>query len=807
MAEGIDPKNEEALKALADYVNKFGTQSKALSDFMADANNKFKEYKKVLRDQTKNEQEQQELTKQLNIRRNNTEKKFIEDQKKYAEEQRRRVKAREISEKEANDNIQNFTKTIASQIKDPVLSDRITQLGEKLEKTAVRSALFDNLIGEGGEKVKKSFLTAASTVGSFGLNLAKSYRNTGDQVGLATGILTEGANAAGSMLQSTGSAVASAGGALSAMPGKAKYAGMALQGLGSIASVAGTGLSKLATTVLPVLSQELNKNLAAFQSMSSSGALFSNGLTGMIETAGKAGMTLDTFNNVVKNNSGTLAGLGEGVSAGAKRAANALNAGGAEMRKSLLNLGFSIEEQGTLVAETMRDMRQAGGPLTATDSQIAQQTQKYAENLRIIAGITGEDAKKKMDEARQASQDLAFQQKLQGMGQVEQQNLVNAMANMNEIERKAFQEMVTFGQVITPSLAATVSQSGALQEKLNATMGQFQQGTLDATSFQDLGKQYNEQIKADMLSLTGLAQAGAAGVGGIVGDMYKGLNSVFQDVIKQTPEAIANAQKAAQDQKNTNDEMTKSMNEVVKAQNDAAIAIQDAILKSGVMTLFADQTKKATEALTNLIQKFTGETGSGSSGESAASKTGELVGEAAGTAIGAVVGSALGPAGTFIGGYLGGMAGSYLGKMVGGAVGGGNAAGQIPQGEGIGGSTISMFAKGGIIDGPNSGTLAMLHGKEMVLPLPDNLTPAKIGELLTGLTDMQKQMAVEQISNQTLTLNDLASMNASAANNTRTTGADESVPVLTRLSDQMEELLTATRLVVANTERTARGVA
>jgi len=796
MAEETDPK--ELFKKLAEVLEKGG---KSLED-------RIKEYQAIKNKEVNGSKEQVELTKQLNLRKNNLEKKALEDQKRYADEQKRLVRAREITEKEASENIKNFNKSIADQIDDSELKGRIEKFGDKLEKSGASVSRFEFLIGEGGEKAKQSFLTAASTVGNAAFNIAKSYRDSGSQVGFATTILQEGAGAAGSLLSATGETGKQAGQALSQMGGRAKIAGAGLQVLGTVAGLAGSGLSALASKVIPVLGQELGKNLTAFQSMSASGALFSNGLTGMIETAGKAGMTLDTFNNVVKNNTGTLAGLGEGVTAGAKRAANALNAGGSEMRKSLLNLGFSIEEQGTLVAETMRDMRQAGGPLTATDSQIAQQTQKYAENLRIIANITGEDAKKKMDEARQASQDLAFQQKLQGMGQVEQQNLINAMGNMNEIERKAFQEMVTFGQVITPSLAATVSQSGALQEKLNATMGAFQQGTLDATSFQDLGKQYNEQIKTDMLSLTGLAQAGAAGVGGIVGEMYKGLNSVFQDVIKQTPEAIANAQKAAQDQKKTNDDLTKSMNDVVIAQNDAALAIQNAILKSGVMTLFAEQTKKATEALTDMIKKFTGEgPGSEASEKEKNAAAGETMGGVAGAVIGGAIGAALGPAGAVIGS----MVGEKLGSMAGGAIAGATTISNAQRSQLTdltGGQPISGFAKGGFISGPESGTLAMLHGKEMVLPLPDSLTPAKIGELLTGLADMQKQMTVEQISNQNLTLDNITSMNAMAvASDTRTTRTDESVPVLTRLSDQMEELLTATRLVVANTERTARGVA
>jgi hypothetical protein len=100
----------------------------------------------------------------------------------------------------------------------------------------------------------------------------------------------------------------------------------ALRGLGIAAQFAGVGVSmlgnqasRLAKFGIEVLSRELEKTIGAYQRTSASGALFADGLQGMRNAAGNAGLTVEQFSNVISRNSGTLASSGLGVGEATRR--------------------------------------------------------------------------------------------------------------------------------------------------------------------------------------------------------------------------------------------------------------------------------------------------------------------------------------------------------------------------------------------------------------------------------------------------------------------------------------------------------
>jgi hypothetical protein len=116
------------------------------------------------------------------------------------------------------------------------------------------------------------------------------------------------------------------------------------------------------------------------------------------------------------------------------------------------------------------------------------------------------------------------------------------------------------------------------------------------------------------------------------------------------------------------------------------------------------QDVKAREAAGQITSEQAKKEKGGVVGEAA----GGLAGGLAGGALGATYGAMLGPIGMAIGGVLGGALGAagigWAGKKGGEAVAG-------------------QFAEGGIATGPASGYKAMLHSKELVLPLTDSGAP------------------------------------------------------------------------------------
>ena len=135
----------------------------------------------------------------------------------------------------------------------------------------------------------------------------------------------------------------------------------------------------------------------------------------MITNAGRAGLTLGQLDAVVKANKDTLAQSGLGIAGATDLLTKSLQQGGDNLRKRLLNLGYTVEEQAGLMSEVMAQMHRSGKDIAkGPEGQqlIAQETAKYAENLRILSSITGEDARAKRKQLEQQNQDLAFQQVL-----------------------------------------------------------------------------------------------------------------------------------------------------------------------------------------------------------------------------------------------------------------------------------------------------------------------------------------------------------------------------------------------------------
>ena len=402
-------------------------------------------------------------------------------------------------------------------------------------------------------RVISSVSTPMRALGSGFGQVFSAASNSANDVGAAGKVLELGVSMAGRAAVTLGNSIQGAAGGLGMLgtllggPAIGGFVAALTSGLGGLVGAAGE-TAKAVASVIPTLVGEVNKVVASFQSLSSNGAIFTNGLQGMINNAGRAGVTLGQLDSIVKTNKDLLAQFGEGVAGGVNRLTTIMNTGGEKFRKQLFNLGYSVEDQASLIAETMRDLKQSGGRIPSgvdANQAVLSQTAKYAENLRIIADITGEDAKSKMAQARNAANELAFQQKLAGMDATQRQNIVQAMATMSPIMQKAFQQTVVFGNAIEPTTAAFLAQSESARSALGDTMDAYRSGTLTAQRGMEINANHADGIQQDMLGNQAIAMAGMAGVGGLVSD----LKSVMQDELlyrqRWTRDAITQAQEAA----------------------------------------------------------------------------------------------------------------------------------------------------------------------------------------------------------------------------------------------------------------------
>jgi len=565
--------------------------------------------------------------------------------------------------------------------------------------------------------VVKASTQIGTTLVSAGGNFVKGLQDGQSSFGLSAGLMSGAVDVANTGVQAAAGGLQGLGSmAATSVNPNLRLLGIAAMGLGTVLGFVGNTASKLAKFGIEVLSKELEKSVQAYQLTSAAGALFADGLQGMRNAAGEAGLTVDQFSKVISANSSTIAASGLGVTEGAKRIGGALQAGGDTMKRQLLNLGYGFEEQAELVAQTMADMKGSStGPLTKNNAMVAEQTQKYAENLRVIASITGEDAKKKMEMVREQASQLAFQQKLSKMKPDEQAGALRAMGNMSDLQRKNFMDMVNFGTVINKEGAVAAAMSSGLTNSVAASYKAFTEGKLNEEEQRQIGIQYGDQIKKDMLANVDIGLAGAAGLRGLVGELADSMGKELQFRNKFTEDAIKAAEAGVKAQENTDDPLTKSLQTAALAQQDLVLQLQKLLdpliagyakvtakmleeikstfklMRNEINDTVLDANGKPVESMWNKTKRAGGAALSGA--VTAATIAAPIAGIAASTGVGAVP-ALIGAGVTTIGGaIIGGISEWFKDK----------------EGK----------ARGGVAQGSSSGYLEKLHGSEAVVPLPD----------------------------------------------------------------------------------------
>jgi hypothetical protein len=403
----------------------------------------------------------------------------------------------------------------------------------------------------------------------------KSLQADASGTALATELMVMGIDVAGTAAKGVGRT-------LNAFGDAAIAAGVATEGLGFIVGgamkILGTALdagaetmSKLAKFGVEVLSKEVEKSYKAFNQMNSSGALFSNGLQGMRDASLSAGLTVEQMSNVIKVNSSSIAASGLGVTEGTKRIGGAFRAGGDALKNQLFNLGFGVEEQVGLISDVTRQLRITGK--TINDKDVAEQTKKYAENLRTIANITGEDAKKKMEEAEASSRELIFRQKVAQAG-YDMTDVIASMAGMNEVQKKNFMDRVASeGAVINEHGAMMNAQVKGFREQGQDLYKSFKDGSLSLDVVKNSNAKYAEVQNKSIMANQALGRAGYF-AGEEVGELTKSMSNLV-DFNNKNTKAAADNSKAVGEAATTQDGLTTSLIGAEKAAQGMKVKLQE----------------------------------------------------------------------------------------------------------------------------------------------------------------------------------------------------------------------------------------
>jgi hypothetical protein len=541
--EGIRQVAEALLQALTQMTDRFGASSDALKKFSDGAKKSSDQFDKDIAGLNKAVQrgkagyaEQQQLMEQLNEAIEES----IETHGDATERNRLMLQKEQVARQAYQKNIQ----------------EQAQEFGKSM-----------------GEATRTAATQMVTSAGQF----VKGLQANNSSTELAAGLMETAVDVASAGAKTVTKGITAAGSAMaSSMNPAVAITGALVTGLGAAADAAAEAAAKLVKFGIDIAAKEVDKTVKAFNSMSASGAMFANGMTGMRDAAGAAGLTVEQFSQVVKGSSAQLASSGMTVAEAAQFTGKVLKSGGTNMQQSLLKLGYGFEEQGALVADVMQSMRGAtSGPLQATEAQVAEQTQKYAENLRVIAAITGEDAKKRQEEARAAAANIAFQAELAQMTPQQRADIDDAMNNMTSQQRKNFVETVVFGTVINRTGAAMAAQSQGMTDSVNEMANKFRQGTLNGANTLDIQSKHAERMNRELVeSGRTMGKAALAGVGGIAADLGEAQGREQAEIKKFTKEGIENAKRAKDAQKKTTDPLTKSVVDAETAAQNLKVALE-----------------------------------------------------------------------------------------------------------------------------------------------------------------------------------------------------------------------------------------
>ena len=606
----------------------------------------------------------------------------------------------------------------------------------------------------------------------------------GTTAGVGLGLLAKAGSTTGQTLSSLGqSAMGTA--ALLAETGPFA-AGLGL--LGAALAVTGEGIkffsagvNEVAQKVLPTLTAEIEKAFNSFNSISSSGALFTNGLDGMRDAATAVNLTLPEFANVLKENSTELASSGLGMVQAAKQmgeVGKVMRTTGVSMQ--LQRLGYTFKDQAELITDTMSNFAATNRLRGASEETLSRFTDNYATSLKVLSGITGEDAKKAIEKNRRAAFQADVYAAISAKGpealkkfqmQLELFNKQDPSGKFADAYSQTVSGITTVTDPVTRFLMENQDVANALQTASAATLDnnvKMEDAVVQTTGAMG---QMRESLLKNPEAFANIAAAARAGVGGIAADISTLVGNIFA-ATGLTGESADAAKKNAELVKESQSELTQATIDAANAGRQMTLLIQNAILDKNIMGNFATAITDVTNVMLGAIRQFGGGQSTIGSQQSITSglpeqevtrRLRELNRQNDARATNPFIQPTVPTTDANMPEF---GTPEYYART-------------HPDDVG--------HARGGIVSGPVSGYMAKLHGEEAIIPLPDGVSGPEFAQALQGLARSSS----------------IVGDTAAAASQMRDQLSNLSNDLLSSLSQKMDDLIYATQDVARYTKETS----
>ena len=219
--------------------------------------------------------------------------------------------------------------------------------------------------------------------------------------------------------------------------------------------------------VMKVFGKELDDQTMMFKGLAQSGATFGSSLTNMGNAAYESGLPLVQFQELIQNNTTTLAKLFGSVNQGIPQITGLARELKRFTMEELSGFGLTMEETTEFLTTFAEIERARGRAGQLTQAQLLAGTKEYAKNLTTLSRLTGESVQELDKRNRALAADGVFQAKMAKMDLDQQQRVLAALKLLPESAQQAAKEFIGLGVPVGDlGKGLSVFSGGAFEEAL-----------------------------------------------------------------------------------------------------------------------------------------------------------------------------------------------------------------------------------------------------------------------------------------------------------------------------------------------------
>ena len=237
------------------------------------------------------------------------------------------------------------------------------------------------------------------------------------------------------------------------------------------ATEAGAGNLGKFGTFLNKIAGEVDDNIQMFKGLAQSGATFNSSIEQMRNSAKEAGMPLVQFQELVENNTVTLAKMFGSVNAGIPEFVKLGKGLRAFTETDLAGFGITMTEANEFLSTFTELQRARGMSEQMSAATLLAGTKAYAKQLTTLSRLTGQSVTELDAQMRQDSLDGVLQAKLAQMSEEDARNFQAILRQFPESARGAVMELGLLKAPISDAAIGLQSFSGgAVQNLIQSAM-------------------------------------------------------------------------------------------------------------------------------------------------------------------------------------------------------------------------------------------------------------------------------------------------------------------------------------------------